>query len=84
MQSVYFEFLKHFYGELMYTKHNSVCLINIDLIIYFFFLISYKNKIYLLDGLHLIVHAFILIYLPKYILHSVNLYDLGNVAYNIV
>ena len=33
-----------------------------------------------------IVYAFILIYLPKYILHSVNLYDLGNspVAHNIV
>ena len=30
-----------------------------------------------------IVYAFILIYLPKYILHSVNIYDLGNspVAY---
>ena len=30
-----------------------------------------------------IVHAFILIYLPKYILHNVNIYDLGNspVAY---
>ena len=25
-----------------------------------------------------IVYAFILIYLPKYILHSVDIYDLGN------
>ena len=25
-----------------------------------------------------IVYTFILIYLPKYILHSVNIYDLGN------
>ena len=25
-----------------------------------------------------VVYAFILIYLPKYILHSVNIYDLGN------
>ena len=33
MQSVYFKFLKHFYGELMRTNHNSVCLININLII---------------------------------------------------
>ena len=33
MQSVYFKFLKPFYGELMHTNHNSVCLINIDLII---------------------------------------------------
>ena len=33
MQSVYFKFLKHFYGELRNTDHNSVCLINIDLII---------------------------------------------------
>ena len=34
----------------------------------------------------LAVHAFILIYLPKYILHSVNIHDLGNsfVAYNFV
>ena len=34
----------------------------------------------------LIVYAFILIYLPKYILHSVNIHDSGNspVAYNIV
>ena len=33
-----------------------------------------------------IVYAFILIYLPKYILQSVNIYDLGNspVAHNIV
>ena len=33
-----------------------------------------------------IAYAFILIYLPKYILQSVNIYDLGNspVAYNIV
>ena len=33
-----------------------------------------------------IVYAFIWIYLPKYIQHSVNLYDLGNspVAHNIV
>ena len=33
-----------------------------------------------------IVFSFILIYLPKYILHSVNIYDLVNspVAYNIV
>ena len=31
-----------------------------------------------------IVYPFILIYLPKYILHSVNIYDLGNspVAYS--
>ena len=37
----------------MHNNHNSVCLINIDLIIIFeLFLISYKNKIYLLDGLH--------------------------------
>ena len=33
MQSVYFKFLKHFYGELMHINHNYVCLINIDLII---------------------------------------------------
>ena len=25
-----------------------------------------------------VVYAFILIYLPKYILHSVDIYDLGN------
>ena len=33
-----------------------------------------------------IVYAFILIYWPKYILHSVNIYDLGNspVPYSIV
>ena len=33
-----------------------------------------------------IVYGFILIYFPKYILHSVNIYDLGNspVAYNIL
>ena len=33
-----------------------------------------------------IIYAFILIYLPRYILYSVNIYDLGNspVAYNIV
>ena len=33
-----------------------------------------------------VVYAFILIYLPNYIPHSVNIYDLGNppVAYNIV
>ena len=33
-----------------------------------------------------IVYAFILIYLPKYILHSVHIYDLDNspMAYNIV
>ena len=33
-----------------------------------------------------IVYAFILIHLPKYILHSANIYDLGNspVAYNFV
>ena len=33
-----------------------------------------------------IVYVFILIYLPKYILHSVNIYDLDNspVTYNIV
>ena len=32
------------------------------------------------------LYAFILIYLPKYILHSVNIFDLGNspVAYNFV
>ena len=37
--------------------------------------------------MYFILYAFILIYLPKYILHSVNLYDLGNyspVARNIV
>ena len=32
MQSVYFKFLKHIHGELIHTNHNSVCLINIDLI----------------------------------------------------
>ena len=33
-----------------------------------------------------VVYAFTLICLPKYILHSVNIYDLGNflVVYNIV
>ena len=33
-----------------------------------------------------IIYAFILTYLPKYILHSVTIYDLGNcpVAYSIV
>ena len=31
MQSVYFKFLKYFYGELMHTNHDSVCLININL-----------------------------------------------------
>ena len=70
----------------MHTYHNSVCLINIDYSLYLTcFLISYKNKIYLLE-MDFIVYAFILIYLPKYILHSVNLYDLGNsnVAHNIV
>ena len=36
--------------------------------------------------MNFIVYAFILTYLPKYILHSVNIHDLGNspVAYNIV
>ena len=67
------------------TNHNSVCFNNIDLIIFLTCFFSFPiKKIYLLDGLHLIVHAFIWIYLPKYILHSVNLYNLGNVAYNIV
>ena len=66
MQSVYFKFLNHFYGELMHTNHNSVCLNNIDLIIIFDFKMDF------------IVYAFILIYLPKYILHSVDIYDLGN------
>ena len=63
----------------MHTNHNSVCLNNIDLIIIFDFKMDF------------IVYAFILIYLPKYILHSVDIYDLGNwywylrpVAYNIV
>ena len=27
------KFLKHIYGELIHTNHNSVCRINIDLII---------------------------------------------------
>ena len=45
MLSVYFKFLKHFYGELMPTNHNSVCHINIDLIIIFTcFLIFYKKQ----------------------------------------
>ena len=36
--------------------------------------------------MNFIVYAFILIYLPKYILHSINIYDLGSstVAHNIV
>ena len=45
----------------MHTNHNSVCLINIDLIIIFdlfFFIISYKNKTYLFDGLHCICFYF--------------------------
>ena len=33
MQTVYFKFLKHFYGELMHTNHNSVYFININIII---------------------------------------------------
>ena len=69
----------------MHTNHNSVCLINIDLIIIFdlFFFISYKNKKNYICLMDFIVYAFILIYLPKYILHNVNIYDLANspVAY---
>ena len=43
----------------MHTNHNSVCLINIDLIIIFDLLShSFKNKIYLLDGLHCICFYF--------------------------
>ena len=33
MQSDYFKFIKHFYGELIHTNHNSACFINIDLIV---------------------------------------------------
>ena len=32
-KSVYFEFIKHIYGELIHTNQNSVCLIYINLII---------------------------------------------------
>ena len=60
-----------------------VLLISIKSLILTCFLISYKNKIYSLDGLHCICFYFDLLAL---ILHSVNIYDLGNspVAYNIV
>ena len=62
----------------MHTKHNSVCLINIDLIIILDLFFSFPMKTKYICLMDFIVYVFIFIYLPKYILHNVNIYDLGN------
>ena len=53
--------------------------VNIDLIIIFdLFFFSFPIKTKYICLMDFIVYVFILIYLPKYILHNVNIYDLGN------